>query len=706
MVSKLAMRVNQLRNVAVSLCGLSLLGALSADVSAQDMRPELAVVSGPIEARLEAIIDLCEARDWLSLGFALGDASPIVRRFAVACWQPDEAGLQRLRPLVFDPDPDVRLRLVETLSRAADAGAVSLLAALLEDPDPSVRAAAIRRVPTTEADAARRFAPALGDPDPQISGAAAVRIAEHGAWDRLSSSQLADYNRAITREQRLLEAPEVVGAFERLVDRAQAVQLTLSDSADDMCALSTLAAIDALVYEAEAAIAGPGSGKYGDRIEQSIAFHQDLRGAVQAYHTCSTSEILVFDGSGSRADPFQGRWLSLLTELRTIWQTQFGQLRGDLRNPREGGELWVRSLLGLNLHFPGRPVGYPPPADSISVAVGGIVRRDQLFRNAEISNWNGGGFVRAHVPVPRPEGDPLLFSMTGFGVGTTADDDDFPARLVSPYRRFGGSLFTQLALEEGSIGFDLGGSSLRYQDDVLNSAAMDRLHVALNLDLPFQLTLGARSNRYARTGPLRSPDPANQALNRDALLLDAMVGVAFGESSYDESVMLRVLGGATIPVLDELERDIDPEIIFELVLSTYLADGYGQGFGFELGGRRTADSSPRDFAIQAVTSSFITMNYRSFAPYDSGVEVEFSVDYDLVSHAASLNELTELDITSIRIGFEVRFLVEEWLGFEIADRTRAVVVDEEDLEFENRFTVSLFTPIGGYGFGVEEPPPW
>lgn len=670
---------------------------------AQDLSPEEAVVLGGTQDRLEALVTLCQSESFEELRFALFDPAPVVRQIAVACWDQSESYGPELMMLLGDPDGSVRLALAETLGRSSWSGRDAALEELTTDSDDTVRGVAISYLTDmAPSEAVTLLRSALADSSLEVQAAAARVLERAGAGHLLSETERESYQFGLSVAALSDEQPELGGLLLSSDARLHQVeQMLLSMGADALgCQEETLSSAAAARDQLRAL--APTAD-----FEQLLNFGEIIDSVAGSYHICLASQPLSF-GTGPSLDFAGQRILVLTAELSTLWDVNFGVMRDDLEHEPDGGEFWSRSLLGLNLFLPARQEMAPPNREYPSVALVAQAGRDQLFREEQLSIWSGAAGIRGHLPLGCSTPESCVLHLTAFGQVSPGFEEGFPLMLVAAHQSMGADAAFEYTPLEGVLAtLTVGVSRLRYDAEVFAPAGLDQGFVSLTIDSPFQLSLSATRNQYAELGPIDVDNLVGDAQLRDGEILDGKIGIRIGNIGLDEIMRIELLGGVGIPILDDFDQDIDPQVTFQAMMTTGAEDIRDNVFGYlQLGGSRQVEPSPYDFALQAVIHSFLRVVFRSAEPPESGVNLLIQVEHFYTEHLGPLTSLRHHDVNTIGGGFNVRFLVEEWFGFDIANRTTGRTDGNADFEVNNRFTFSMFIPFGGYGFDIEEPFPW
>jgi hypothetical protein len=349
-----------------------------------------------------------------------------------------------------------------------------------------------------------------------------------------------------------------------------------------------------------------------------------------------------------------------------------------------------------------------PPRSGPSLALAGELRRDSLFRHEYLSDWNGGGFLRGHLPFACPLVDSCLLSGTLYLDRNIGSDVDYPTRLVAGRDEMGADVSLQAHGSGLNGSLVVTGTSRRYHDPRLEPAGVDTLGASFRLDAAVQLHADIVRSLFAGTGPSGQATSNTAETDRDSTILSALLGFRIGDPSSGDILQLRILGGIAAPFLDTDQIDVDPQLVLDISLAIENEDpAYADSsISLRIGGRRETQASPRDFLVQSNVQSYLDFYFRTIDSPAEGIEYRVLLYYDMLEHMGALGPAESLDISRVGGGMSVRFLLEEWLGFDIANWTVGLATGNTDYEVSNQFLLSLFIPFGGYGFELEEPAPW
>lgn len=667
--------------IAIGLC------CLAPAARAQDGGPVL----GDEGVRARWVAGRCVAGDGEALLAAISDPDPTVRMIAARCWPADDS-TEPLSALVSDPDPAVRAAVAGHLGRlGVDDPHVQQL---LSDPAPVVIAATLDVLPVGGAQAPVIRLLESPPSDGVLLSAAAWLDRADGAG-ALSPHLRQVQASALIAQQ--LPSSELRARYLQLHHRAREVALGLSATgADDtLCQAAAHRQIAARLELVDQAIASSAADEAWVEVGAAV---DALPSITTAFYSCreSTALLLTEDGLG-----LGDRTVTAVAELGAGWHLNFSPLRDDT-GPR-GGELWLRNSLQVNTYLPGRPVGERDTSES-AIAVSARLDRDHLFRNETVSLWSGGGHSRFQVPFGPKDRD-NRFEVLGFALRTPGRRSDYPERLLAGHDRFSARTRLGLTLGRLNLGLDLGAERVRYQDPALQSAGADTLDFAINLGGAFVLELGGAYRSHAANGPTRGLGRSVGRSNRDGFLVTSLTGVRFGVPEA-EALELVVLGGTSALFQPDFEGSPDPNVVFDVYLAMEEAPPTGPFYALRVGGRRRFGFSPRDFAGQATVTSYVTVEAGA-VPLD-GIPVRGWAElyYTLVDHRGSMVPDTTLRQNLVGAALGVRWVWEDWLGFEVSDRLDAFKEPNRSFLVTNRFFISFFVPIGQYAFDREEARPW
>lgn len=642
----------------------------------------------------------CEAADTVGIRFGLVDSSPTVRQLAVTC----PIALQELswagEILANDPDQGVRRTVAANLGPEHG----DLLRLLLSDRDPRVQEAAIASLPEIASDYVPQLSALLWADDLALAMAASHRLDQMRDGGELSRDDSDRVTALLALAAGTEDAPELVGALQQIQSHTRQLIDTMSDLAEsgDECASAVRDSLDSEVGDLLALVShrvkGPDPWSL---LSERAAL---LSAVVQGYNVCTSAAPLEF-ADGGPFDSLAGRHLLTTTEFGTRWDLNFGPLRSD-PVAEETGELWTTFSFDTRMFFPQRELGESDP-DELAFVVGGKAVRDQLFVNASLSRWNGGGFVRAIVPFGDDYEAPHRLTATGYAHRSTGAFSDYPRYLLAQHRRFG--LVSDLTLE---LNDDLSGSfvgtleNIEYQHPALSASGMSRLALDLAVDGPYQIRLNATGTNYARMGPNSGLASIPGRDDRDGWILTGTSGVRIGEPSSYDTLELRVVGGVAIPILPAFDAELNPQVVFDMHLVMGEPWSYGDYYHFKIGGERRYEHSPGNFATQSVVSSYVEL-MGIFTDGDMGLEGTLRTFYSLVDPSGAMAAEPQGDRQNVVGGYlGLRWFVLEWLGFHVYDQFDAVKEPNSDFQLNNSFFISLFVPTGGYAFGLEEAVPW
>jgi len=658
---------------------VALLIAFAASASAQP------IVTGSVPLRLRAVAVACEAQDIDALAIALSDPEPAVRRRVVSCW-PDEAERDGLESALSDGDESVRRALARRLPFHG------LTDPLLRDRAGSVRSARLSAISPESPDCGSASAAAVLDTDPFVALAGAAALSRCEVRPELSPEQQRRFDRLSPLLDLELDHPERVAAI--LTTRTRAEQATdwYAIRADDAggCLSRARRTSASLRDEAYATT----------QLSDLASIDVRLLGTRSNYESCLLAEPLQPGTDGLTLRSLRAR-----AETSTRWMTNYGLLRPDVEVvPDDAGELRARAELQVNGYAPFRATGDPPPDTVVSGAFAGRIRYDQFFRHDHLTGLNGGGFARLHLPF-NCRGGRCLASVTGFGDHDSADDDAFPESLVAERDRFGGSADLHWPWDGFTVDLGARYERLAYTNAALHGADWDSGRVHLTVDSPFQLRLEAARTDFIEPATASGLPTRRGAIDWDSTTLGGLAGVRFGSDDGGESLQLIVLGGAVVPLLDDVEPTPDPQVVFDLLLQLEYRGYSGPSVRLGIGGGRSVTASPRDFALQAVVESAVEFLIGVVRPHQFGVESELAVRFQMVDHLSPITRVDDLRLNLIEGEIGVRFFFEEWFGIELSDTILAMNVDQGDFTLSNRLLFSLFVPMGGYAFDAEEPWP-
>ncbi len=661
---------------------------------------ETRTIAGSETNRLRLVQDACEAEDPAGVRFGLVDPSPSVRQLAVACpialveisWAGDI--------LVNDPDRGVR----RTLAANLGAEHAELLRVLLSDLDPRVQEAAIERLAAVDSDYVPALSELLWAADLRVAIAAAEQLNGAQLGDELSPEASQRVNVLLSLAADAANTPELVGAVQRVqsrTDRLVASMTSLAESGDQ-CAAAVRNSLDGELDELVALVANSTKGPDAWALLTERA--TQLSAVAQGYYVCTSASPLGFSDGGP-FDSLSGRHLLTTTEFGTRWDLNFGPLRAD-PVVAETGELWSTFSFDTRMFLPGRDRGESDPQE-LAFVVGGEAKRDQLFVNESLSRWNGGGFVRVHVPLGDQYDEQHRLTASGFALRSAGAFENYPRFLLARHRRVG--LVSDLTLE---LGDDLQGAftgsveDIDYEAPGLGASGMSRLALDLAVDGSYQIRFNATGTDYHRSGPNGGLTAIPGREDRDGWILTGTSGVRIGEPSNYELLELRVVGGVAIPILPEFGGELNPQVVFDLHLVMGEPWSYGEYYHFKIGGERRYEHSPGNYATQSVVSSYVEL-LGIFIDGDMGLEGTLRTYYSLVDPSGAIAAESLADRQNVvggRLG--LRWFVLDWLGFHVYDQFDAVKEPNADFLLNNRFFISLFVPTGGYAFGLEEPAPW
>ncbi|MBN1946397.1 MAG: HEAT repeat domain-containing protein [Bradymonadales bacterium] len=679
---------------------------------AQPIPGDIRLIAGSPEQRLAAVIELCAASRWQELSIGLLDPSALVRRYVAGCWDPREGGVEALHILVGDDDPAVRIAVAGALGRSLEPQAIDWLSRLLTDSEASVRASAAGSYP---------LGALTQDPSPLLSlledtswevlAITASRLEPLHLRDRLSTPQRLAFDRGIRLHALLRGKPEVFGVLVQWHRQADRLERRLLRTAEysGSCVASAREALQSARSRLDGRIFSCALDKVETLLHPLRRLQAELLAIERGFNFCRDATLLSLSFDGATSTDDARRRFAARAQLDTTWVQGFPDLRVGLESSEREGELWARSLLAASLFWPDRPVAAVAPTSEPSLATALLLVRDQLFRHSEYSGFHGGGMIRGRLPVGCFVGAHCRLAATAQGLLTPGETRDYPESLVAPHRRLGGDLTFDLTSLDLSASLFLGASHLRYREPRFQAAGYDQLFAGLLLDSSFQARLAFRRHQYASTGPAGASDAEGGiARNRDGTLVDALVGTRLGDPGQNQILQFIVMGGVSLPFLDAEAFDTDPQLTMDLSLRLQNREEHSPGrfARLTIGGRRRLEPSPHNFALQNFLESYLEFVYRGLDPPRSGIEIEVGLSYDLLSLLAPISGQAAFEISRVMGGAEIRLLLDRWIGLGLANWTMGTASSGQPYQINNRFLLSVFLPLGGYGFDLEETTPW